>query len=74
MLDTNAVDIDQAPFADFNYNEMEGEDEVEEVDEGAYEQAQAKKSVRSKNYTILEDQILESIKIASFFTGPFCGI
>ena len=50
LLDTNTVDIDQAPFADFDYNEMEGgvddhggEDEVEEVDEGAYEQAQAKK-------------------------------
>ena len=50
LLDTDAVDIDQAPFADFDYNEMEdgvddhgGEDEVEEVDVGAYEQAQAKK-------------------------------
>jgi hypothetical protein len=35
-----------------------GEDEVEEVDEGAYEHAQAKKNMRSKNYTILEDRIL----------------
>ena len=50
MFDTNAVDIDQAPFADFDYNEMEGgmddhggEDEVEEIDEGVYEQAQEKK-------------------------------
>lgn len=50
MLDTNAVDIDQATFAAFDYNEMEGgmeyhggEYEVKEVDEGAYEQAQEKK-------------------------------
>ena len=61
----NLLDIDQAPFADFDYNEMEGgvddhggEDEVEEIDEGVYEQAQAKKGARSKNYTMLEDQIL----------------
>ncbi|KAE8772741.1 putative galacturonosyltransferase 14 [Hordeum vulgare] len=66
LLDTNAVDIDQAPIAGFDYNELEGgvddhggEDEVKEVDEGTYQQSQAKeKSVRSKNYTILEDQIL----------------
>ena len=51
LLDINAVDIDRAPFADFDYNETEGgmddhggEDEVEEVDEGAYEEAQAKKA------------------------------
>ena len=51
MLDTNAVDIDQGPFVDFDYNEMEGgvddhggEDEVEEVDEWAYDKAQAKKA------------------------------
>ncbi|KAE8793849.1 Lactation elevated protein 1 [Hordeum vulgare] len=49
LLDTNAVDIDQAPIAGFDYNEMEGgvddhggEYEVEEVDEGVYQQAQAK--------------------------------
>ena len=65
LLDTNAVDIDQAPFAAFDYNETEGgvddhsdEEELEEIDEGEYEQAQARKSQRSKNYTILEDQIL----------------
>nr|XP_045089502.1 uncharacterized protein LOC123497228 [Aegilops tauschii subsp. strangulata] len=65
LLDTNAVDIDQAPFAAFDYNEMEGgvddhsdEEELEEIDEGEYEQAQARKSQRLKNYTILEDQIL----------------
>nr|XP_020185878.1 glutathione S-transferase T3-like [Aegilops tauschii subsp. strangulata] len=67
LLDTNTVDIDQAPFAAFDYNETEGgvddhggEEEVEEIDEGAYEQSQTKseKSQRSKNYTILEDQIL----------------
>ena len=50
LLDTNAIDIDEAPFADFDNNEMEGgvddhggEDEVEEIGEGAYEQAQANK-------------------------------
>ena len=64
LLDTNAVDIDQAPFAAFDYNEMKGGvddhggEEVEEIDEGAYEQSQTRKSQRSKNYTILEDQIL----------------
>ena len=64
-MDTNTVDIDQAPIAGFDYNEMNdgvdghgGEDEVEEIDEGAYDQAQAKKNARSKNYTVLEDQIL----------------
>jgi hypothetical protein len=33
-------------------------DEVEEIDEGVYEQAQTKKGARSRNYTMLEDQIL----------------
>lgn len=41
LLDTNAVDIDQVPFAAFDYNETEGgmddhggEEELEEIDEG----------------------------------------
>ena len=67
LLDTNAIDIDRAPFATFDYNETKsgvddrgGEKGVEEIDEVAYEQSQTKgrKSQRSKNYTILEDQIL----------------
>ena len=67
MLDTNAVDIDQAPFKPFDYNETEGgvddhgcADELEEIEAEAYEQSQAKtgKSQRSKNYMILEDQAL----------------
>ena len=67
LLDTNAVDIDQAPFAAFDYNETEGgvddhgcEDELEEIEAEAYEQSQTKtgKSITSKNYTILEDQAL----------------
>ncbi|KAE8821220.1 putative galacturonosyltransferase 14 [Hordeum vulgare] len=50
LLETNTVDIDQAPIAGFDYNEMEGgvddhggDDEVEEIDEGAYQQELAKK-------------------------------
>lgn len=35
-----------------------GEDEVEEIDEGVYDQAQAEKSARSKSYTLFENQIL----------------
>ena len=67
LLENNVVDIDEAPFTAFEYNEMEGgmddhggEEELEEIDEMAYEQSQAKseKSQRSKNYMILEDQIL----------------
>ena len=67
LLDTNTVDIDQAPFVAFDYDETEGgvddhggEEEVEEIDEVAYEQSQTKigKSQRPKNYAILEDQIL----------------
>ncbi|XBJ09668.1 hypothetical protein VPH35_014702 [Triticum aestivum] len=67
LLDTNAVDIDQAPFEPFDYNETEGgvddhgcADELEEIEAEAFEQSQAKtgKSQRSKNYTILEDQAL----------------
>ncbi|KAE8788520.1 putative galacturonosyltransferase 14 [Hordeum vulgare] len=67
MLDTNAVDIDQASFEPFNYNETDGgvddhgaTDELEEIEAEAFEQSQAKsgKSQRSKNYTILEDQAL----------------
>ena len=50
MLDDNTVDIDQAPIGDYNYNEMDGgmhghgeeEDDVEEVDEGVFDEAQAK--------------------------------
>ncbi|KAE8773560.1 putative galacturonosyltransferase 14 [Hordeum vulgare] len=51
VLDTNTVDIDQASFADFDYNEMDagvddhgGEHEVEELHEGVYEQEQPKKA------------------------------
>ena len=64
LLDTNAVDIDQAPFEPFNYNEMEGgvgdhgcADDLAEIEAEAFENSQAKagKSQRSKNYTILED-------------------
>ena len=67
LLDTNAVDIDQAPFEPFDYNETEGgvddhgcEEELEEIEAEAYEQSQTKKekSQRSKNYTILKDQAL----------------
>ncbi|KAE8780173.1 putative galacturonosyltransferase 14 [Hordeum vulgare] len=64
LFDTNTVDTDQAPIIDFDYNEMDGgvdghggEDEVEEIDEGPYDQAQAKKR-KSKNYSLFEDQIL----------------
>ena len=35
-----------------------GEDEVEEINEGVYEQAQKKIGGRSKNYTMLEDEML----------------
>ncbi|KAE8817553.1 Lactation elevated protein 1 [Hordeum vulgare] len=67
MLDTNAVDIDQASFEPFNYNETDdgvddhgAADELEEIEAEAFEQSQAKggKSQRSKNYTILKDQAL----------------
>ncbi|KAE8783708.1 putative methionyl-tRNA synthetase [Hordeum vulgare] len=67
MLDTNAVDIDQASFEPFNYNETDdgvddhgAADELEEIEAEAFEQSQARggKSQRSKNYTILEDQAL----------------
>ncbi|KAE8816952.1 putative galacturonosyltransferase 14 [Hordeum vulgare] len=61
LLDTNTIDIDRAPIVDFDYNGTDGhggEDEVEEIDEGAYGQGQAEKSVRSKNYTMSEVQIL----------------
>ncbi|KAE8783811.1 galacturonosyltransferase 14 [Hordeum vulgare] len=67
MLDTNAVDIDQASFEPFNYNETDGgvddhgaADELEKIEVEAFEKSQAKsgKIQRSKNYTILEDQAL----------------
>ena len=67
LLDTNAVDIDQASFAAFDYNETEGgvddhgcADDLAEIEAEAFENSQAKtgKSQRSKNYTILEDQAL----------------
>ena len=67
LLDTNAVDIDQAPFEPFDYNETEGcvddhgcADDLAEIEAEAFENSQAKagKSQRSKNYTILEDQAL----------------
>ncbi|KAE8814316.1 Lactation elevated protein 1 [Hordeum vulgare] len=67
MLDTNAVDIDQASFEPFNYNETDGgvddhgvADELEEIEAEAFEQSQARggKSQRSKDYTILEEQAL----------------
>ena len=62
LLDTNAVDIDQTPFAAFDYNETEGgvdnhgcEEELEEIETKAFEQSQIRtgKNQRSKNYTIL---------------------
>ena len=43
LLDTNAVDIDQAPFAAFDYNETEGgvddhgcADELEDIEAEVY--------------------------------------
>ncbi|KAE8772125.1 hypothetical protein D1007_55913 [Hordeum vulgare] len=46
LLDTNAVDIDQAPFATFDYNETKGgvddhgcEDDLAEIEAEAYEQS-----------------------------------
>ena len=75
LLDTNAVDIDQAPFEPFDYNETEGgvddhgcADELEEIEAEAYEQLQEKsgKSQRSKNYTILER--------SSFDSSMECGV
>ena len=43
LLDTNAVDIDQAPFEPFDYNETEGgvddhgcADELEEIEAEAF--------------------------------------
>ena len=54
LLDTNAVDIDQAPFERFDYNETEGgvddhgcADELEEIEAEA-SQAKTVKSQRSK--------------------------
>ncbi|KAE8807683.1 Lactation elevated protein 1 [Hordeum vulgare] len=65
LLGTDTVDIEQAPITGFDYKELrgdmdehDGEDEVEEVDEGTYQQSQAKKSVGPKNHTILEHKIL----------------
>ena len=66
MLDDNAVDIDQAPIGDYDYNDMDGgvdrhgveEDEVEKIGEGVFDKAQAKVHARSKNYTRLEHQVL----------------
>ncbi|KAE8811908.1 galacturonosyltransferase 14 [Hordeum vulgare] len=67
LLDTNVVDIDQAPFAAFDYIETEGgvddygcEEDLAEIKAEAYEISQSKygKSQRSKNYTILKDQAL----------------
>ncbi|KAE8788437.1 Lactation elevated protein 1 [Hordeum vulgare] len=70
LLDTNGVDIDQASFADFDYNEMEGgvidgEDEVKEVDEGAYQQAQAKKR---------EIEELHNLGRSNLDQGLECGV
>ncbi|KAE8790715.1 galacturonosyltransferase 14 [Hordeum vulgare] len=67
LLDTNVVDIGQAPFAAFDYNDIEVgvndhgcEDDLAKIEAEAYEESQSKseKSQRSKNYTILEDQTL----------------
>ena len=64
MLDDNNVDIDQATIGEYGYNEMDvgvhghgEEDDVEEVDEGLYDEAQAE-CTRLKNYTPLEDKVL----------------
>ncbi|KAE8767320.1 galacturonosyltransferase 14 [Hordeum vulgare] len=74
MLDTNAVDIDQASFETFDYNETDigvddhgCADELEEIEAEAFEQSQAKsgKSQRSKNYTILKDRGLDWARIGA---------
>ncbi|KAE8779033.1 putative galacturonosyltransferase 14 [Hordeum vulgare] len=66
LLDDNTIDIEQAPINYYGYNELDGgvhdhveeDDGVMEVDKAAFDQEQAKKGSRSKNYTPLEDQIL----------------
>ena len=81
LLDTNAADIDQVPFEPFDYNETEGGvddhgcvDELEEIEAEAFEQSQEKsaKSIRSKNYMILEDQAL--IKAWSVVSLDACTV
>ena len=55
LLDTNAVDIDQAPLEPFEYNETEADvddhdcaDELEEIEAEAFEQSQAKTGKKHK--------------------------
>ena len=68
IMDDNTVDIDQTPSGDYGLknNEMDGgvhghgeeEDDVKEVEEGVFDEVQAKVRAISKYYTQLEDQVL----------------
>ena len=49
----------------------EEEDDVEEVDEGLFDEAQAKSRARSKNYTPLEDKVLIKAWESVSLDAPF---
>ncbi|KAE8817448.1 galacturonosyltransferase 14 [Hordeum vulgare] len=75
MLDTNAVDIDQASFEPFNYNETDGgvddhgaADELEEIEAKAFEQSQAKGWEKTK----IEE--LHDLGRSSFDPSMKCGV
>ncbi|KAE8770433.1 Lactation elevated protein 1 [Hordeum vulgare] len=75
MWDTNAVDIDQASFEPFNYNEADGgvddhgaADELEEVEAEALEQSQA----RGRGKPKIEE--LHDLGRSSFDPSMECGV
>ena len=76
------VDIDQAPFEPFDYNETDGgvddhgcADELEEIEAKTFKESQSKsgKSQRSKNHTILEDQALIQV-MSAVSLDPCTGV
>ncbi|KAE8784707.1 galacturonosyltransferase 14 [Hordeum vulgare] len=79
LLATHAVDIDQGPVAGFDYNELEGgvddhdgEDEVEEVDDGTYQQSQGKKRELEQLYDLGRSNLDQGLECAVYGSVHGC--
>lgn len=79
LLATNAVDIDQAPIGGYDYNELDcgiddhgGEEEVEEIDEGTYQQSQGKKCEIKELHGLGRSNVDQGLKFGVYGSLHWC--